>query len=99
MNAHFGVREALHVLFLRSISILSQFATFSGPAASTTWVNQSSSSLASQTAAQNLKDMRTQIYCDSSPGSLLAVVQMSNLFPDCKTFVDMPLKKDAGKFS
>lgn len=39
--------------------------------------------------------MRTQIYCDSSPGSLLAVVQMSNLFPDCKHFVDMPLKHNA----
>jgi len=39
--------------------------------------------------------MRQQIYCDSSPNSLLAVVQMSNLFPDCKTFVDMPLKQNA----
>jgi len=39
--------------------------------------------------------MRTQIYCDSTPGSLLAAVQMAKLFPDCKTFVDMPLKTEA----
>jgi alpha,alpha-trehalase len=39
--------------------------------------------------------MRTQIYCDASVGSLLSVVQSSHLFPDCKHFVDMPLKNDA----
>lgn len=39
--------------------------------------------------------MRTQIYCDTTPGSLLAAVQSANLFPDCKHFVDMPLRFDA----
>jgi alpha,alpha-trehalase len=39
--------------------------------------------------------MRTQIYCDASVGSLLSVVQSSHLFPDCKHFVDMPLRFDA----
>lgn len=41
--------------------------------------------------------MRTQIYCDASPNSLLAVVQLSKLYPDCKTFVDMPLKNSAAE--
>lgn len=35
------------------------------------------------------------IYCG---GSLLAAVQSSNMFVDCKHFVDMPLKFDAGGF-
>lgn len=43
---------------------------------------------------ENLNDMRDQIYCS---GSLLDAVQKSYLFRDCKTFVDMPLKQDAGK--
>lgn len=37
--------------------------------------------------------MRDQIYCS---GSLLEAVQKAALFNDCKTFVDMPLKQDAG---
>jgi len=36
--------------------------------------------------------MRSEIYCT---GSLLANVQASRLFADCKHFVDMPLKNDA----
>ncbi|CAB3406875.1 unnamed protein product [Caenorhabditis bovis] len=35
---------------------------------------------------------RSPIWCE---GSLLHAVQLSGLFPDCKTFVDMPLKNDA----
>lgn len=41
---------------------------------------------------QAIKDMRDQIYCS---GSLLAAVQGSKLFGDCKHFVDMPLKTNA----
>lgn len=40
--------------------------------------------------------MRDQIYCS---GSLLEAVQKASLFNDCKTFVDMPLKQDAGIIS
>jgi alpha,alpha-trehalase len=39
-----------------------------------------------------LNAMRNEIYCH---GSLLAAVQTSHLFIDCKHFVDMPLKLDA----
>lgn len=38
-------------------------------------------------------DMRYQIYCN---GTLLEAVQKARLFADCKHFVDMPLKGDAG---
>uniref|UniRef100_A0A915DSB1 Trehalase n=1 Tax=Ditylenchus dipsaci TaxID=166011 RepID=A0A915DSB1_9BILA len=41
---------------------------------------------------QAIKDMRDQIYCS---GTLLAAVQGSKLFGDCKHFVDMPLKTNA----
>lgn len=37
--------------------------------------------------------MRAKVYCE---GSLLEAVQRSRLFADCKHFVDMPLKTDAG---
>jgi len=49
---------------------------------------QSLSSLVLPTA-----DMRFQIYCN---GTLLEAVQKARLFADCKHFVDMPLKGDAG---
>lgn len=32
------------------------------------------------------------VYCAPGPGSLLHVVQMARLFPDSKTFVDMPMR-------
>ncbi len=38
-------------------------------------------------------DARSKIYCG---GPLLEAVQNSRLFRDCKHFVDMPLKYDAG---
>ena len=34
------------------------------------------------------------VYCAPGPNSLLHVVQMAGLFPDSKTFVDMPMKYD-----
>ena len=43
-----------------------------------------------------LNAMRNEIYCH---GTLLAAVQTSHLFVDCKHFVDMPLKTDAGEQS
>lgn len=39
--------------------------------------------------------MKEQIYCT---GTLLDAVQRGHLFKDCKTFVDMPLKADAGEY-
>ncbi|KAK5972000.1 hypothetical protein GCK32_021041 [Trichostrongylus colubriformis] len=38
--------------------------------------------------------MKKKIFCE---GSLLDAVQRSNLYSDCKHFVDMSLKHDAGK--
>ena len=38
--------------------------------------------------------MRDAIYCN---GSLLAAVQNARIFEDCKTFVDMALRYDAGE--
>lgn len=38
-------------------------------------------------------NMKQQIYCG---GSLLDAVQKARIFQDCKHFVDMPLKADAG---
>ena len=32
------------------------------------------------------------IYCMGNPGSLLHTVQMERIFPDSKTFVDMPMR-------
>lgn len=40
--------------------------------------------------------MKEKIYCE---GSLLDAVQRSNIFPDCKHFVDMPLRLDAGMWA
>ena len=37
------------------------------------------------------------VYCAPGPGSLLHVVQMARLFPDSKTFVDMPMKHEEEK--
>lgn len=40
-------------------------------------------------------EIMKEIYCS---GSLLDAVQKANIFHDCKHFVDMPLKIDAGLF-
>ena len=34
------------------------------------------------------------IYCIGGPGTLLHAVQMSNIYNDCKEFVDKPMKHD-----
>jgi alpha,alpha-trehalase len=34
------------------------------------------------------------VYCNATAGSLLQVVQLSGIFNDSKTFVDMPMKTD-----
>lgn len=49
--------------------------------------------VAAAAVAVVIRDLRDQIYCS---GSLLAAVQNARLFGDCKHFVDMPLKTDAG---
>ena len=34
----------------------------------------------------------SQVYCKGGPGTMLHAVQMARIFPDSKTFVDMPMK-------
>ena len=35
-----------------------------------------------------------RIFCEGGPGSILDTVQQAEIFPDCKTFVDMKLNFD-----
>jgi len=44
-------------------------------------------------AAENIARARG-VYCNATAGSLLQVVQLSGIFNDSKTFVDMPMKAD-----
>ena len=36
----------------------------------------------------------SRVYCVGGPGTLLHTVQMARVFPDSKTFVDMPMRFD-----
>ena len=38
-----------------------------------------------------------RIFCEGGPGSILDTVQQAEIFPDCKTFVDMKLNFDPGE--